>query len=215
MNHGNVIAPFLVSFLLVACGRGPDEPPPIEDSRAFWACDGYEFALRRGENTVALTLPGRDVELAAVGETRERRYARNEIALEYTAKDALRLSVGLEEHVCTPKSWGGPWQRAEDAGAAFRAVGQEPGWFVEVTPGGNLVAVLDYGERTITLPAPEVTPLDGGARGYQVEGDGQVIQLVIEPLTCFDGMSGQIHPETATLAVDGQRYQGCGVPLNP
>ncbi len=186
----------------------------VEDAREFWACDGYEFALQRGDETVALTLPGRDVELAATGEARDRRYARNEIALAFAGNDSLRLTVGLEEHVCTRKAWSGPWQRAEDAGVAFRAVGQEPGWFVEVTPGGDLVAVLDYGERTITVPAPEVTPLHGGARGYQADGDGRVVQLIIEPLTCFDGMSGQIHPETATLAVDGQRYQGCGVPFS-
>ena len=107
-----------------------------------------------------------------------------------------------------------PERRAARArGAAFRAVGQEPGWTVEVVPGETLTAVLDYGERTIELPAPDVTPLDGGARGYQAEGDGVVVQLVIEPLVCFDSMSGHVHPETATLAVDGQRYHGCGAPL--
>lgn len=211
MNHGNVIVLSLVALLLVACGRSPDEAVPLEDPREFWACDGYEFALQRGDGIVALTLPGRDVELAAVGEARERRYARNEIALEFTADDALRLTVGLEDHACAPKVWGGPWQRAQAEGVEFRAVGQEPGWFVEITPGGDLTAVLDYGERTITLPAPEVTPLVGGARGYQAEGDGQIVQLVIEPLTCFDSMSGHVHPETVTLAVDGQRYPGCGV----
>lgn len=210
MKYSNLIALLLVSAVLVACGRSPENETAVEDSREFWACDGYEFALQRGDDTVALTLGGRDVELAAVG---ERRYARNEITLEFTADDALRLTVGLEDYACVPKSWDGPWQRAQAEGVAFRAVGQEPGWFVEVTPGENLVAVLDYGDRTITLPAPEVTPLDGGARGYQAEGAGHIVQLVIEPLTCFDGMSGHIHPETATLAVDGQRYQGCGVSL--
>ena len=209
MKHANLVF-VLVILALAACGRGPDEPEQKDDARAFWACDGYEFALMRGDGAVALTLPGRQVELAAVDGSR---YARNEITLEFTADDALRLTVGLEEHVCAPKSWDGPWQRAREEGVAFRAVGQEPGWFVEVTPGEGLVATLDYGERTITLPAPEVTPLNGGARGYQAEGDGQVVQIVIEPLTCFDGMSGQVHPETVTLAVDGQRYQGCGVPL--
>jgi putative lipoprotein len=211
MNNSNVIVLSLAVLVLVACERSPEETKPAGDAREFWSCDGYEFALQRGDDTLALTLGGREVELAAVG---ERRFARNEIALEFTADDALRLTVGLEDHACTPKTWDGPWQRAQEAGVAFRAVGQEPGWFVEVTPGGDLVAVLDYGERTITLPAPEVTPLDGGARGYQAEGDGRIVQLIIEPLTCFDGMSGHIHPETVTLAVDGQRYQGCGVPLD-
>src|SRR5690606_31800828 len=120
------------------------------------------------------------------------------------------VRLGLDEQRCAPKVWGGPWADAAARGVVFRAVGQEPGWYVEVVPDGELTAVLDYGERRVALPAPEVTPLTDGARGYQAERDGVVVQVVIEPLVCFDVMSGQVYPETVTLAHAGQRYSGCG-----
>src|SRR5690606_41512251 len=45
------------------------------------------------------------------------------------------------------------WKEAAARGVAFRAVGQEPGWYVEVGGSGapGLHAVLDYGERTIDI----------------------------------------------------------------
>ena len=199
------------ALLFTACSR---EPEVIDDAQSLWHCGGeYEFAATPRDGALEVVLPDRMFTLVAVGEPDERRYARNEVSLRFDGDDAVRLAVGLEDHACVRKAWTGPWAEARARGAEFRAVGQEPGWTVEVVPGGALTAVLDYGERTVALPAPAVTPLDGGARGYQAEGDGVVVQLVIEPLVCFDAMSGHVHPETATLAIDGQRYHGCGAPL--
>lgn len=207
---------FLPVFALVlgACDRSPPpEPEPV-----FWQCGdegGLEFHAARSDAGVTLTLPGRTVELAAVGDGGER-FARNEVHLELESRregaaPTAVLRVALDEHRCRPKEWAGPWAEAKARGAEFRAVGQEPGWFVEVVPGGELTAVLDYGDTRLALPAPRVTSLDGGARGYQAEADGVVVQVVIEPLVCFDAMSGQVYPETVTLAHAGRRYDGCGM----
>ena len=174
MNTGNdssrcVI--IILSLVLAACGRAPDEG--ADALQQLWRCDGeLEFASLSKDGAVEVTLPGRTATLPAVGSPDERRYARNELSLHFDGEGSARLAVGLDRHACAPKAWVGPWADARARGVAFRAVGQEPGWFVEVTPGDALVAVLDYGERTIELPAPEVTPLNGGARGYQADGEG-------------------------------------------
>jgi putative lipoprotein len=100
-----------------------------------------------------------------------------------------------------------------DAAMLGLQVGQEPGWYVEAVPGGVLTVALDYGERVLTAPTPAVTQLQG-ARGYQAEDvDGRLLLVLVEPIVCFDIMSGEVYPETVTVAVGDDRYRGCGVRL--
>ena len=105
------------------------------------------------------------------------------------------------------------WQDAAQRGVAFRALGQEPGWYVEIGGGQApaLHAVLDYGERT--LDAAGVARLDGG-QGYRgTTGDGTDIVVRVFEVPCFDGMSGHRFPARVELAVDGTTYHGCGAQL--
>lgn len=105
------------------------------------------------------------------------------------------------------------WKEAAARGVAFRAVGQEPGWYVEV--GGNgapgLHAVLDYGERTVD--ATGVEGMDGG-QGYRgTADDGTEIVVRTSGGPCFDGMSGQRFPTRVELAVGDRTFHGCGAYL--
>lgn len=112
---------------------------------------------------------------------------------------------------CEPKEWSGPWAAARAGGAAFRAVGQEPGWSVEVAPGSAIVLVTDYGMRRFETGPPTRERLDEAWGWFADTPDGVTVLLVVEPLPCFDIMSGEAFPQTATVKVGGTRYSGCGV----
>ena len=105
------------------------------------------------------------------------------------------------------------WKEAAERGVAFRAVGQEPGWYVEV--GGNdapgLHAVLDYGERTVDVAEVEGMDGDQGYRGTAGDGTKVVVRTSAGP--CFDGMSGQRFPSKVELTVGDRTYSGCGAYL--
>lgn len=105
------------------------------------------------------------------------------------------------------------WKEAAARGIAFRAVGQEPGWYVEV--GGDdapgLHAVLDYGERTVDVATVEGLDGDRGYRG--TAGDGTEVVVRTSDGPCFDSMSGHRFPTTVELAVGDQTYHGCGAHL--
>lgn len=114
---------------------------------------------------------------------------------------------------------GGPRQGEPDGGDppaaehAFRGVGQEPGWTVTVTPGGDLRAVLDYGEREVVVPAP--TPQRQGTRlVYDGRSADHVVRLVVDEAPCSDSMSGEAFSHTVLLVVDGRELSGCGRPLS-
>ena len=38
------------------------------------------------------------------------------------------------------------WHKAKLRGVSFRAIGQEPGWLLEITTGTEILLVTDYGE---------------------------------------------------------------------
>ena len=104
-----------------------------------------------------------------------------------------------------------PWDAAAKRGVAFRAVGNEPGWYVEVDGGATpaLRATLDYGERKVEVP--QAAPLDGDAFGYHGPAtDGSVVVLRIRREACSDGMSDRSYDTSVTLDVGDMTYRGCG-----
>lgn len=103
-----------------------------------------------------------------------------------------------------------PWDASRARGASFRGIGQEPGWIVEVFPGRSLVALLDYGERTIT--APWVAPQRGSAGRVTFTSATAAGTLVVDvtPVPCADAMSGERMTHTVVLRYGSDEYRGCG-----
>ena len=101
-------------------------------------------------------------------------------------------------------------QDARTRGIDFRAIGQEPGWVVELTDGGEITAVLDYGATSLTLPTPSSATAEDGTVVYDASTDTDHLILRIKRKICIDAMSGESHPSTVELLVNDKPYQGCG-----
>lgn len=107
----------------------------------------------------------------------------------------------------------GPGDAARLAGAGFRAVGNEPGWFIEVYA-DSLVFVTNYGEDRHTFPAyteaaPEAEPFV-----YEAAIGGHSITVTLADEPCQDDMSGEPFDTTVTVVFDGETLRGCGRPLD-
>lgn len=102
-----------------------------------------------------------------------------------------------------------PWAEAAARGVDFRAVGNEPGWFMEIDSKKVMTLVVDYGERTVKAGVPaRVSP--GAANAFSLSSDGQMIAVAIAPGTCSDGMSDAVYPAKVEVTLDGKTYRGCG-----
>lgn len=101
-------------------------------------------------------------------------------------------------------------QDARTRGIDFRAIGQEPGWVVEVAEGGDMTAVLDYGATSLMLPTPSAETAEDGTVTYDASTDTDHLILRIKRKVCIDSMSGESHPSTVELLVNDKPYQGCG-----
>ena len=102
--------------------------------------------------------------------------------------------------------------QAEDATAAtgLHALGQEPGWMVDITPDGRMRVLARYGTDTITAPAPAPTRAPDGATVYRIATDEHAVTVTVEDEPCRDAMSGRPFPATVTLELDGEVFRGCG-----
>jgi hypothetical protein len=140
-----------------------------------------------------------------------------------------REQVRLMEVSCRGKPWadlGGtlleidadraltPWdgvffelQRDHD----FRALGQEPGWQLEIRKGLGIRFQYDYGDKQAVTPMPRAeTDPQSGDRSYHAVTETNDLQVVIQPKRCADTMSGKPFPATVTVTLDGREFRGCG-----
>ncbi len=100
------------------------------------------------------------------------------------------------------------WHKAKLRGVAFRAIGQEPGWLVEIKNGEEILIVTDYGQNRVAYPYVEPQE-DKAARQtfFQVDADTSVL---IEGKPCSDTMSGEKFQTSVTLKTGAQTLKGCG-----
>ncbi len=96
----------------------------------------------------------------------------------------------------------------------FRAVGQEPGWLLEIRHPREMRLITDYGADTVVAPVPAAESDSAtGSRTYHITAQSHDLRVLIQPNGCTDAMSGEPYETTVTVALDGRVYQGCGGPL--
>jgi uncharacterized membrane protein/membrane-bound inhibitor of C-type lysozyme len=128
--------------------------------------------------------------------------------------EATLTLAGGEALACGVTDDVSPWDEARARGVAFRAIGTEPGWMVEVDGGEApaLRAQLDYGERSLEIERVVVAADGTGFSGTM--DDDTAVYLVVLSDDCSDGMSDQTYPARVQLTVGERVLHGCGAFLD-
>lgn len=101
------------------------------------------------------------------------------------------------------------WHKAKLRGVAFRAVGQEPGWLLEITNGEEVLLVTDYGSTRTSMPYVEpVVYREERRTQYILEAYNTIVEIRGE--LCTDTMSGESFEVTVTIIQTDRELQGCG-----
>jgi putative lipoprotein len=190
------------------------EPPPDRDLdiHVFVCEDGTQYAVAFGEEAALLLLPEGARRLPHVRSASGARFASDDGTELWNKGDEAMVSVdGVERRGCRSDPAAASWESARVRGVDYRAVGNEPGWHLEIVNGGRTRFVGDYGELVLEFDTP--TPADGGGPGavdyLWREGDrGVTIRLRREP--CRDTMAGVGYPLRVRVEVDGRIFEGCG-----
>jgi len=103
------------------------------------------------------------------------------------------------------------WRAAGLRGVAFRAIGQEPGWLLEITDGREILIVTNYGQERKSYPYVDPVQDEAALRTvFQIDADTRVL---IEDRPCTDTMSGESFPASVKLSLGAGVLRGCGQDL--
>ena len=91
----------------------------------------------------------------------------------------------------------------------FRAVGNEPGWSLELTQSGDLRFTYNYGEQEVLAPVARVDEVEGGTSYYAVT-ETYTLYAFVTKVACKDTMSGSAFETIVTVALNTETFHGCG-----
>jgi putative lipoprotein len=217
------LLPFLV--LLTACGTGlgqRDQSAGGTDLKAderatvatlVYACNGFDFIARSGTEEITLWLPDQQVILPQVRSASGALYEADDISF-WSKGDEAMLTVGADVYQnCLLQPHRVPWEDARRRGVDFRAVGNEPGWYLEIRSGREMLFVSDFGAQRL-LVTDSGARREGNVRVHDGVSGGQAFRVDIIEESCIDTMSGQRFPARVTVSVDDRQFSGCGQNLD-
>jgi membrane-bound inhibitor of C-type lysozyme len=175
----------------------------------------YEFVARVEGEKAWLFLPGRTVPLPQVPSGAGAKYSNGQITYWNKGEEALILFGEQDRYSCRNNRQRAVWEHAKLNGVSFRAVGNEPGWHLEIYMGERIVLVTDYGESRLefAVPEPETDPR-ARTTTYRIQDGEHDLTILIEGKPCQDTMSGEEFDSTVTVTLDGRTLLGCGRALH-
>jgi uncharacterized membrane protein/membrane-bound inhibitor of C-type lysozyme/heat shock protein HslJ len=185
-----------------------------EVGRTFvFDCDGdVSFTVRTGPGELALWAPaslgGAYQVLSITRAASGARYEEGDTAFSSNGDLATFEFRGQRYVDCRANPREVPWADAARRGATFRALGNEPAWYVEIFP-DRLAIVTELGaNRTeLTHRGPVI---EGARTTYRAAVDGRAATVVIERRACADSMSGEGFDAAATVSFEDRTLLGCG-----
>lgn len=209
---------------LAACGgctpspstQAVDAEPQTRSATGTYVylCDvDVRFVVRVQEDSVRLSRGVNHVTLPQVRAASGTRYGNDSITFWSKGLEA-RLETPADTVVgCHGTPADTPWEASRLLGYELRAVGQEPGWMVEVESDRRMHVLADYGQIEFEVAAPIATEGPNGEMVYRAPSGEHRVEVRVLESPCQDTMSGERFPLTVHLQLDGTEYHGCGMRL--
>ena len=176
-------------------------------------CDGdVSFTVRAGPGEVALWAPeelgGTYQVLSLARSGSGARYVEGDTVFWNTGNLATIEIAGQRFVDCRSNPSKALWADAKRRGATFRALGNEPAWYIEIFA-DRLVFGTQPGTKRMELKYTEPI-IEGTRRTYRASGDGYEGTVVIDRRGCVDTMSGEGFEAAATVSFENITLRGCG-----
>jgi membrane-bound inhibitor of C-type lysozyme len=180
-----------------------------------WNCeDGrYVVGSYRGDD-LWLFLPGETVKLTRDPSASGARYS-NRLVTFWSKGEEAMLETPAGRSDCALDRTASVWEDAKLRGADFRAVGNEPGWHLELFSDGPSLLVSDYGELRLRFEAAGPLPMKPGPGSiYTGRADGRDVVILLTPGPCQDTMVEESYETRVRVLLDQRVLIGCGRALH-
>ena len=223
MNRASII--LLSSIMLNSCAyTQPDDVSP--DSRAsttetdaqtyVYECpDDFSFVARTETDRAWLFLPGTPLDLVQIQSASGTKYTNGSVSFWRNNNEAVIESEEIKHTGCKNNRGRAIWEHAKLNGVDFRALGNEPGWHMEISNRQDILLVTDYGQQTYRFTSAIINskPYER-TTSYHAQSDGNSVEIVIKGIPCQDSMSGEAFSAAVTVLINNKRYMGCGKALH-
>ena len=199
-----------------AAGTAGDEPPAGTLRAYVWSCaDGQKLVMRNlfREKAVAIDFHDGTRRLDQTISASGARYA-DAVAVFWTKGSAATLErQGAPAVKCEERRAESLVEDARARGVNFRALGNEPGWVLEIGPAGRISWTTNYGELRYDFDQSQPAST-GDTMTYTARQGTNSIQATVKAERCVD--DGDVeYSHAATVEFEGQTYRGCGLELQP
>lgn len=219
MNVRIIVGGCLLTLMSFACGSvyAADQTLLSTGSEkvqtfVFNCDDNYSFVARVEGDEVWLFLPSLT---QALQQTAPNIFHNGNLMFRLNGQEGLLEESGGVSRNCRNDRRQAIWEHAKLNGADFRAVGNEPGWNLEIREQSKVVLVTGYGSKRYEFDLL-ILQTDRGARTtvYTADQDGQQMTLSISGKSCSDSMSGEQFESTVEIDLQGEILRGCGKALH-
>jgi len=188
-------------------GYSPDQRPL--GKTMVYECNGYEFVARLGPGEMAVWLEDRYTILSQVRSASGVKYQEGDTVFWTKGEDAMLEIDNQQYRDCRLVPGRVPWEDARRRGVDFRAVGNEPGWYLEIQRGRQILFVGDYGMQRVMVPDPQEVQ-SGPTRSYHAITEANDLRVEILDELCTDTMKGGSFPSQVLVYLNGTTLWGCG-----
>lgn len=192
----------LPAFLAACTPYTSPAPEPVEVVVADYTCGDMAVQVTFAEENTVLRAGGAEYALAPVMTGSGAKYAAAgdgpETSFWSKGENGLLVLEGAEYPEC------GPAAAAPEG--RWSAIGQEPGWMLTIEEGEAFFG-YDYNQAQHTAAVTGPHAIEDGVEYIEGPGGLAVTRLF---KVCSDVMSGIPYPDTVTVTLGDQVYQGCG-----
>ena len=176
---------------------------------------GDSFIVNIKDESVWVFLPKQTVQLPPMPSGSGEKYSDGVITFWNKGEQAVLETPEIFYENCHINRSKSIWEDAKLRGVDFRATGNEPGWFLEISQDTQILFVTDYGQQRYEFTASS-SKTDQSARAttYTAEKENQNFAVLLEGRSCLDSMSGQQFETTVTVTLNDKEYRGCGRALH-
>ena len=174
-----------------------------------YECSGNEFVARMGEDDIAIWLEDRQLILPQVPSGSGVKYEKEGLVFWSKGEEAMLIIGNQQFPDCKLAPRRVPWEDARRRGVDFRAVGNEPGWTIEIRHDSHILYVGDYGQTRVLFSKPQLET-QGEHTTYLASNGTKELRVEITDELCTDTMKGDTFSAKVTISYAGNIFRGCG-----